>query len=431
MGFLNFFKKQDKEKRGLLKKGSLFIFIIFLIFASFTAGIYVEQNSEYKGRDVISKDKKPDYEHAEKDKMSKAEKEKDNVNFELYWELWETLKNQHVDHSKINDSDFFYGSLKGMAASLGDPYTVFMDPESSNEFESELLGTFEGIGCEVGMRDDILTVIAPLEGSPAKEAGLAPRDRIIEVDGESTANMSIDEAVNRIRGEKGTKVTLTIYRKSSDKTMDIEITRDEIYVKSVNTEMKENDLFLLEINSFNDDTLSLFNKAVDEILEKDPKGVILDLRSNPGGFLDTSIEVASEWVESGEIVSEVFAEGEGRQYNARGRARLKDYPTVVLVNGGSASASEIVAGALQDHDAAEIVGEQTFGKGSVQVWEGFSDGSSVKITVAKWLTPSGNSINDDGIEPDEKVEYELEDFEAGKDPQMEKAEDILINKINN
>ncbi len=416
-----------------MKKASFLIFVLILMFVSFTAGIKVARNEQSVGQRVISNKNKPESEDLAEASTTKAEEEdeddvKQEVDFELYWELWETLKRDHVDRSDIDEEQLFYGSLRGMAASLEDPYTVFMDPEDSSDFEDGLSGTFEGIGCEVGIRDDILTVIAPLEGSPAKKAGLLPGDKIMEVDGEATSNMTIDEAVKLIRGEKGTVVTLTIYRKSSDKTLEIDITRDEIYVKSVNTEMREDGLFVLEINSFNEDTLELFNEAVYEITKKDPEGIILDLRSNPGGFLDTSIEVASEWIEDGVIVSEKFAEGKGERYNARGKAMLKDYPTVVLVNGGSASASEIVSGALQDYDIATIVGEKTFGKGSVQVWEGLSDGSSVKITVAKWLTPNGNSINDNGIAPDVEVEYTFEDLKNEQDPQMDKAVDLLLSK---
>ncbi|MBD3247790.1 PDZ domain-containing protein [Candidatus Falkowbacteria bacterium] len=422
---MELFQKKDNSK-SIRRRISSFIFVLVLMLIAFSLGLYISGTDNEQDADqpsLLSSIMRTSG-SLDRDKITDNKK---NIDLELYWDLWDTLKEEYVDKGGVNDNDLFYGSLKGMAESLDDPYTIFMDPEDSQEFEEGLSGTFQGIGCEVGMRDDILTVIAPLDGSPAEKAGLMPGDKIMAVDGEPTINMNIDEAVKKIRGEKGTIVKLTIYRESADETKEIEITRDEIYIKSLHYELRDDDIFLIEINSFNEDTLELFNQAAFEIGKADPDGIILDLRSNPGGFLDTSVEIASEWIEEGVVVKEIFSSGKTDEYKARGNATLKAYPTVVLVNGGSASASEIVAGALQDHDLAEIVGEKTFGKGSVQVWKGFPDGSSVKITTAKWLTPSGTSINDEGITPDQEVEYRLEDFEAGIDPQFDKALEILKN----
>ena len=303
-----------------------------------------------------------------------------------------------------------------------------MDPKIAKEFSNDLAGTFEGIGAELGKKNDIITIVAPLAGMPAEKAGLQAGDQIYAVDGESTAGLTIDEVVNKIRGPKGTKVTLTIFRKGFEKTEDITIIREMIIVKSVKTKISEDGIFIITITNFNDDTSDLFKQAVAEAVSKNPKGIILDLRNNPGGYLETAIDVASEWIDEGIIVSEQFSQEKKNEYKNRGLARLKNFPTVVLVNQGSASASEIVAGALKDYGKATIVGMKTFGKGSVQTLEDMDDGSSIKITVAKWLTPKGYNINDQGITPDIQIDLTLEDYNADKDPQINKAIEILNKK---
>jgi carboxyl-terminal processing protease len=352
----------------------------------------------------------------------------DTFDFNLYWEVWDSLKQNHVDKNKIKNKDLFYGSLKGMAAAIGDPYTVFMDPTDAKEFADDLAGTFEGIGAEVGMRNDTITIIAPLDGMPAQKAGLRAGDKVYAIDGKSTIGLTVDEAVKAIRGKKGTKVKLTILRGSSTKVQDISITRDTIVVKSVKTEMRSDGIFVIRVTNFNDDTLDLFNAATSEALLKNPKGIILDLRNNPGGYLDTAVAMASEWVEAGPVVAEQFSDNKRNEYPSNGSARLKNIPTVVLVNGGSASASEIVAGALRDYKKATLVGEQTYGKGSVQTLQDLSDGSALKITIAKWLTPAGDSINEKGIAPSVVVKLEQKDVDKNVDPQMNKALDILKQK---
>ena len=352
----------------------------------------------------------------------------DVFDFNLYWEVWDSLKQNHVDKNKIKNKDLFYGSLKGMAAAADDPYTVFMDPTTAKEFADDLAGTFEGIGAEVGMRNDIVTVIAPLDGMPAQKAGLRAGDKIYAIDGTSTIGLTVDEAVRAIRGKKGTQVKLTILRGSNAKSQDISITRDIIIVKSVKTEMRSDGIFVIKVTNFNDDTLNLFNAAVSEALLKSPKGIILDLRNNPGGYLDTAVAMASEWIDGGPVVVEQFGENKRNEYPSNGRARLKNIPTVVLVNGGSASASEIVAGALRDYKKATLVGEQTYGKGSVQTLQGLSDGSSLKITIAKWLTPAGDFINEKGLAPSVVIKLEQKDIDKNVDPQMNKALEILKPK---
>lgn len=352
----------------------------------------------------------------------------EEVDFDLYFEVWQSLKEDFVDKNQIKDKEMFYGSLQGLAASLGDSYTLFMDPALTKEFNDDLSGTFEGIGAEIGLRDELITIIAPLDGLPASQAGLLAGDKILAIDGQSALGLSVNEAVKRIRGPKGTTVTLSILRGQGDSTIDYEITRDIIFVKSVETEMRSDGIFVIRVSNFNNDTDSLFTAAVSEALLKNPRGIILDLRNNPGGYLETAINMAGEWIKEGIIVAEQFNDNYRQESFASGLARLENFPTVVLVNGGSASASEIVAGALRDYKKATIVGENTYGKGSVQTIRDLSDGSSLKITVARWLTPSGDAIDEKGIAPDIEVELTREDIEKDRDPQFDKALEVLKNK---
>jgi len=349
-----------------------------------------------------------------------------NFNFNLYWEVWDRLKSDYVDKNKIKDEDMFYGSLRGLAASMDDPYTIFMDPKEAQEFSDDLLGTFEGIGAEVGMRNDLITVIAPLAGMPAEKAGIRAGDKIYAINGESTIGLGVDEAVKKIRGPKGKEVVLTIIRQDEEGPIDIKIIRDQIFVKSVKTEIRKDGVMVITVSNFNDDTLDLFNQAVETALTKNPKGLILDLRNNPGGYLDTAIYMASAWVKEGPVVVEQFGEGKRQEYFATGNNRLGNFKTVVLINGGSASASEIVAGALRDYKKATLVGEQSYGKGSVQSLRNLSDGSALKVTVAKWLTPSGDFINDKGITPDIEVKLSKDDLNKNIDPQMNKALELIL-----
>lgn len=432
---------QEEKKHTILKKIAVGILAVVLVLAGFGAGIYSVGKSEVV-KELAKKEVKYAGKILGKYGQGRADLLTQDVNFDLFWDVWDVLEKQYVSKDKINEKELFYGAVSGMVDAVGDPYTVFMDPKLAQEFAESLSGTFEGIGAEIGIRDEILTIIAPLPDTPAQKSGLLAGDKVYAIDGESTAGISTDEAVSKIRGPKDTNVILTISRDGFDEARDITITRGTIVVKSVETvikdgetgeakptKTKDGDVYVLEITNFNDDTSALFNQAVDDIIKTNPKGIILDLRNNPGGYLETAVEVASAWIEEGVIVTEEFSAENKNQFQARGRARLKDYKTVVLVNQGSASASEIVAGALQDKGKATIVGMKTFGKGSVQTLESFADGSSVKITVAKWLTPNGNYINEQGIKPDVEVDLTPEDYEKGLDPQMDRASEEL--KITN
>lgn len=353
----------------------------------------------------------------------------EDIDFGNFWDVWEIVKSRYVNQP-VDEVDMFYGAIEGVLASLEDPYSLYLDPEMADDFESELSGKFEGIGAEIGIKQDQLKIIAPLPDTPAERAGLMAGDSIYAIDEVDTFGMSIDEAVSRIRGPKGTEVTLLIVREG-DEPRDVVITRDTITVDSVRWEIVEKDgarIGVIRIFHFNETSGPAFDEAVQSILVENPDGVVLDMRNNPGGFLDTAVDVAGEWILRDVVVMEKFSDDSTRNYMSDGNSRFADMPTVVLVNGGSASASEIVAGALQYHGKATVVGEQTFGKGSVQDYMEFEDGSALKLTIALWLTPGGQSIEQEGITPDEEMELTLEDFDADRDPQYDRALEIIAER---
>src|SRR3990167_2778848 len=351
--------------------------------------------------------------------------ENQQIDFTLFWEVWNEVKKSYVDQP-VADEKLFYGSMEGLVNSLDDPYSTFLNPEQSKAFTDDLAGNFEGIGAEIGIRSDQLVVVSPLSGSPAEKAGLRAGDFILSIDDADTVGMSLTEAVTLIRGEQGTTVVLNIFREGESAAQDISIVRDVIHVNSVDWSYDEKTgIVTIELHQFIETTESELNAALQDILLKHPRGVVLDLRNNPGGFLTTAIRVASQFLNSGVVVSERFSDGSVRKYETIGTPSLVDMPMVVLVNEGSASASEIVAGALKDHGRAKLVGKKTFGKGSVQDFQELSDGSTLKITVAKWLTPNGAAIDGEGIAPDVEVDLTKEDIDAEKDPQADKAVEIL------
>jgi len=346
------------------------------------------------------------------------------ADFNIFWDAWRIVEDKY-NLEPLDYQEMVYGAIEGMVYSLGDPYTVFLDPEESEVFDEDMKGSFSGIGAEIGFRDKLLTVIAPLKDSPAENAGILSGDKILEVDGEEIIGMSIDRAVNLIRGEKGTKVLLTIARDGLDELKDIEVIRDTIILKTVEWEIKESDIVYLKISQFKEDTTFELDDKIGEILSADPHGIIIDLRNNAGGYVHTVKEVAGRFLDHGEVV---FIEDYGNEKNIHktmGDKRFFDVPIVVLINEGSASASEILAGALRDNMGVKLVGKKTFGKGSVQELKHLKDGSSIKITVAEWLTPNGTVINNNGVEPDFDVEMSFEDYENDRDPQLERAIEIL------
>ncbi len=346
------------------------------------------------------------------------------VDYNLLWDAVSTLNSKYID-KPVDQQKVLYGAIQGAVSSVGDPYTTFFEPQELKDFQTNLSGKFFGIGAEIGQKNGVITIVAPIDGSPAQKAGLQAKDVVAAVNGQSTAEWSVDQAVAKIRGDKGTKVTLTIIRQGKDKPFDVPIVRDEIKVKSVKWDYKDvngKKIAVVTLSQFGDDTKPLFDQAVNDILTKNVNGIVIDLRNNPGGYLQTAVDVASNWLAPGDlVVTEAKSEGDPTKYNAEGQAKLKGVKTVVLINGGSASAAEILSGALHDHQAAELIGEKSFGKGSVQELVSLKDGSALKITVAKWITPGGKNLNHDGLEPDVKVTLTQENVDKGQDPQMDKA----------
>jgi carboxyl-terminal processing protease len=311
-------------------------------------------------------------------------------------------------------------------AAGGDPYTTYMDAKESKALADDLGGKLSGIGAEIGIKNNVLTIIAPIAGTPAEKAGLRAGDMIARINGEDTSNMGVDTAVSKIRGKADTQVTLKIGRAGTPEAFDVTITRANITVPSVTWSMKNGNVAYIKVSRFGDDTTTLIEQAATELKGQGAKKVILDLRNDGGGYLNAGVAVASEFLDPGKLVVEERTGGTSRdKLTATGGAQLGGLPAVVLINGGSASASEIVAGALHDNKAAQLVGEKSFGKGSVQEIKTLPGGAQLKVTVAHWYTPGGVNINKEGIKPDVEVKLTTDDYNAGHDPQLDKALELL------
>lgn len=350
------------------------------------------------------------------------------VDFDLFWRAWDKLGERYVDQSDLNPNDLLYGAIKGMFAATGDPYTTFFDPEETQAFNEELDGSFEGIGAEIGIENNLLTIIAPLDGSPAEKAGLRAGDLIIRINDEVSADLSITEAVKLIRGEKGTDVILTIFREGEDDTRDVAVTRDRITIESVTSETR-GEALSIRVSQFGNDTTGKFRTELQDAAGANVKKMIIDLRNNPGGILNGAVDMVGFFVPKGSLaVTEQSSNGAGRSLETRGNPIVgNDVEIVILINQGSASASEIFAAALKAHlpERVTLLGEKSFGKGSVQELIPMKDQTAAKITIAKWLTPTGKHIDGEGIEPDITVEYTNEDFDVDRDPQLDAAEQVL------
>lgn len=348
----------------------------------------------------------------------------DSVDFNQFWEVWDTIKQQYVKQP-VKDNDLFYGAIQGMVAGLGDPYSVYFPPQAATEFSKSLAGEFSGIGAEIGIKNNQLVIVAPLPDTPAARAGLHPGDRILAIDKVSTLGMDVTTAVENIRGPSTSSVDLTVLRTGWDKPRDLTIHRAKINVPSVMFSMKTGNVAYIRVMQFNEDTVPELDQAIKEIQKTKASGIILDLRSNPGGYLDAAVTMASEWIKDGTIVSERTSNGTENAHPSSGLHRLLGIKTIVLVNKGSASASEIVAGALQDTKTATIIGETTFGKGSVQDYQNLPDGSALKVTIAEWYTPNEHNINDKGITPDIAVKEDYDKEAVGQDVMVDKALELL------
>ena len=390
---------------NLNKKKFAYPVVLIILFAGFFAGgFFVGENS------VECKVCKPE-----------------EIDFSLFWDVYNKLSENFVNSEKLDNQKIVYGAIEGMAKSLGDPYTSFFDPEQSKQFNDDLSGYFSGIGAEVGIKKDQLTIVSPLKGTPAEKAGLMPGDIIVKIDGNDATGMAVEEAVKLIRGKKGTEVVLNIYRDSWLVSKDIKIIRDTIKVPSVEWQLKDNDVAYIQIFQFDQSLSTDFKKVAIEILNSPAKKIVLDLRNNPGGYLELSQEIAGWFLERGQVVTiEDFGKDKEQEiYKTDGNANLINYPMVILINSGSASASEILAGTLRDNRGIKLIGTKSLGKGSVQQVINLKDGSSIKITIAKWLTPKGNSIAEVGLSPDIKIDITEKDMQEEKDPQLEKALEII------
>ncbi|HEY5601056.1 MAG TPA: S41 family peptidase [Patescibacteria group bacterium] len=362
---------------------------------------------------------KPIFSISSKDPPAQFEK----VDFSPFWQVWDVMFEKYIDRSKIDPNVLVNGAISGMVKALGDPYTAYLTNEENSAVKEDLSGSYEGVGIQLGFKDKQLVVIAPLKSSPAETAGVLPGDEILKIDGEETIDISLPEAVKKIRGKAGTKVVLNLKRAEKD-AYDLELTRANIEVKSVVLEYREIDgqkVAIIKLSRFGEQTQSEWDGAVEQIQSDGVKAIILDVRNNPGGFLTAAIEIASDFV-SGRVVGQEVAGGAREFYPATKQARLAKIPTVVLINQGSASASEIVAGALQDRGKAKLIGEKSFGKGTIQDVVDFESGSGVHVTIAKWLLPSGESIDKIGLKPDIEVKISEEDQTNGKDPQLDRAQ---------
>lgn len=321
---------------------------------------------------------------------------------------------------ELSYEELLDGMKQGMARATGDPYTEFLNLEDSQSFEEDLSGTFSGIGAELGIEDDAIIIVAPLSGFPAEEAGLRPRDIIIEIDGESARGISITEAVNQIRGPVGTDVSLLLLR--NNEQIEVTITRETISIPSVEYELRDDNIGYLKISRFGEDTVGLVRDAANEFDAANVDGIVVDLRSNPGGILQASIAIADLWLSEGVVIAEQRRGDEVvEQFRAESSDKLGDIPVVLLLNQGSASASEILAGALRDNGIGTIVGMESFGKGSVQQVIPLRSGGTLKVTVGRWYTPDGRNIDKDGIDPDIEVDFTEEDFDNDRDPQLDRA----------
>jgi len=362
---------------------------------------------------------------------------KEGIDFNLFWDVWDRLSLSFLERKKMDPVKMVYGAISGMVSSLGDPYTVFLPPSENKQVKEDLNGSFEGVGIQLGYKDGKLAVIAPLTGMPAEKAGVKAGDLILRIVDESkkidkdTSGLSLPEAVSLIRGPKGSEVKLTFQREGVKEPFEVSLKRETIVVKSVELKWVEKNnkkVAVLKLSRFGERTAQEWEEAIKQITNyklqiTNYRGIVLDVRNNPGGFLTGSVFIASEFLEDGVVVQQDKGTDGKETYSVNRKGSLLDDPMIVLVNGGSASASEIVAGALQEKNRAKLVGEKTFGKGTIQEAQDLSGGAGLHITIARWLLPSGKSVDKEGIKPD--FEVKMEEKDQTKDPQLGKAVELL------
>jgi len=387
-----------------IKKFSIVIVVIVAILFSYMLGFWIGQDT------FVCKVCPPE-----------------DLDFSLFWEAWHILEEKYISLDDFDVEKMIHGAISGMVSSLGDPYTVFFNPDETKTFLENISGSFEGVGMEVGIRKGQLQVISPLEGTPAQRAGLRPGDKIIKIEDKMTLDITIEEAVSLIRGPRGTEVSLTIFRDSWESSKEFKIKRDVINIPTIEWKLIDDDIVYIKIHHFSENADTDFQRAAFKVLKTPAEKMILDLRSNPGGYLEVSERIAGWFLKSNQvIVIEDFGGKKDQEiHKARGNSNFSEFSIVVLINEGTASASEILASALRDNRGIKLIGKKTFGKGSVQQLESLTDESSLKITIANWLTPNGNHITNVGLEPDIEVELTDEDYKEDRDPQLDKAIEII------
>ena len=352
------------------------------------------------------------------------------TNFSTFWEAWDTINSKYLKSKDIGGEARVYGAIRGLVGSLGDPHSEFFSPPDNKKFQEDIEGNFGGIGAEIGIKNERLLIVAPLKDTPASKSGLRPGDYIIEINSTSTTGLQVNQAVQMIRGKEGTAVVLSILRDGWEEPKDFKITREVISVPTLDFEMK-GDIAHVEFHSFNSNLTSLFYNMTQSEEFKTAKGMVLDLRNDPGGYLGVAVDMAGRFLPQNTLVlSEEGTDGKRVEYRAKGDAALTNFPVVLLVNEGSASASEILAGALRDQRKIKIVGKKTYGKGTVQEIIELHDGSSLKLTIAHWVLPSGKILEGDGLKPDVAVELTDADIKKELDPQLDKAIEVLRGEIS-
>jgi carboxyl-terminal processing protease len=370
------------------------------------------------------------HKHAETIKAAGTTIDGSQVDLSSFWKVWNAIDEKYPGAANVTEQERIYGAISGLVDSLEDPYSVFFTPDEAKSFKEDISGSFSGIGMEVGLKDKILTVIAPLKDTPAYRAGIKPGDKVLKINGTSTDGMSVEAAVKLIRGEKGTPVTLYILHEEERIPIELTIVRDTINIPTLDSELRSDGVFVIKLYSFSANSTGLFRNAMKQFAASKSDKLVLDLRGNPGGYLSAAVDISSYFLPSGTtIVTEDYGTDEKpKVFRSKGLATIgAGLKFVILINEGSASASEIVAGALKDHDRAVLVGTQSYGKGSVQEVVDVTKDTLLKITVAKWLTPDGISISEKGLTPDHVVEFTKEDAQAKRDPQMDKAVQLLKN----
>lgn len=351
------------------------------------------------------------------------------ADFSVFWQAWNKIQEYHLRADEFSAQDMIYGAIKGLAENLGDAHTTFFSAEEAVQFQEGLSGEFGGIGAELETRNRQIMVIAPLKNTPAERAGLLPRDIIIRAGDIELLGKTVQEAVKIIRGEPGTVIKLIVSREGIAGTKEIEITREVIILPIVEWELKDDNIAYIQIMNFGQNAPFAFRRVAREIIDRNPRAIILDLRNNPGGYLETAVNLAGWFIERGEVVvKERYATRQDRVFYSHGNAELENFPLIILVNKGTASAAEIMAGAIRDVNGTRLIGETTFGKGTVQTLEELKDGSVLKITVAHWVTPGGHIIEGEGLSPDIIIERPTRGAnDTQEDPQLNKALEILRN----